>query len=760
MDTRGHGECGKVSRDVLQKAFEKVEKHEELKKLMGVHYLAAYCLGNWLTDVSQVIDPVAFSKAINTLPRVFDALLKKLNDDMADAIKKMDSTFLRDQATQLQQKIVSALETWRDYIEHDVVSVLNMKLIHGGKESEFGKVATKATKVKGYLEFVHPKPRGGPVRLNYCLYEHIFNQRFTQYFPHEHLDRWPDELDLARDYIDKTLKHTLTPSGWGSGSAQDPDVGFYLRHGIYMAAGLLAEVDLWARAALAPNGILPDDEARQKEWAISLAKLGHAIHVCEDYFTHSNYVEQALRVASNRDKLLNDRGFRENEKGMDTPWIIFCKRITILRGRRDPPPLETWQTEQEKWATLKENDPYLCPDVYTGTFDFADTLHSLHHIVKQFLNNDADKGIIPASSSKDLLDNYQRRQVNQMGILDRKMEKVDKGEAYGSFMAELCRAVQEEATRNGQSALTMEAAKRHAEKIVPQMASGNPNSAARGVAQDIQDIPPEAKDIRQNLFDAIGMLTQHPVGEPSLFDLITVFFNVMSWVLGLDKALETLINEFLPPQWQIMRQAIKEGVDEKIHGPLKIWIEDTLGKHRVGSHSLFAKDYLVGQPQVDDLYSRARNCAMAVDWYVVRTLVRWSEPQDVAASRDVHKSKRQACATVNTREYIDWLELLEFFLRHPHGKPDAYGKSKEEDRWWWTVVRDNDWKKLPGYEDDPKQRSSDLPHRLRYYDKGSEAANRKEVTSLINRARDLRQQAEAFYNMSIDGKPLKIPSLG
>ena len=82
---------------------------------------------------------------------------------------------------------------------------------------------------------------------------------------------------------------------------------------------------------------------------------------------------------------------------------------------------------------------------------------------------------------------------------------------------------------------------------------------------------------------------------------------------------------------------------DKVKDALKFYarerVYEWVGAGRIGCHSLIAKDH-----GPEPLYRQQKQCALAVHWYIVNTMLRWRNGE---------------------AGYIDWTELLEYFLRNP-----------------------------------------------------------------------------------------------
>jgi hypothetical protein len=143
--------------------------------------------------------------------------------------------------------------------------------------------------------------------------------------------------------------------------------------------------------------------------------------------------------------------------------------------------------------------------------------------------------------------------------------------------------------------------------------------------------PPVPDEIRQAFFDVITEGTRAVEGARTGYSIYRIIrelrefnANPWAWILNyLDTQLQQLVID-----------AIKFYAKERIY--------DWIGADRIGCHSLLAKD-----SGLEPFFKQQKQCATAVHWYIVKTLLR---PRD-----DPDPDKR----------FIDWLELLEYFLRNP-----------------------------------------------------------------------------------------------
>lgn len=284
--------------------------HEGVAKEAGIPLLedalgsekqsaAALYLGNWLTDVSQAIDPVAFSggskKVRKKLKRLVQLMLNEyLGTIFNEKITKSHRSDLEPYAKDLLKVFSKAL----DFFVAGQGEERNSKLAQFFRDSFY---------VVGYFKYVHPSKKGDTSRLSFEAYAKVFGPKnvtkgasgkraagdhpgsYTQYYPHEHLDR--PELPLHKDPPKFDQRKSFEARSIHRANVRiEPDMYSYLRDNIQMIAGLLAEVDAEFESAFA-NGRPP--KKNDIGWHLTLAKLGHALHQVEDFFAHSNWVELA-----------------------------------------------------------------------------------------------------------------------------------------------------------------------------------------------------------------------------------------------------------------------------------------------------------------------------------------------------------------------------------------------------------------------------------------------------------------------------------
>ena len=301
--------------------------------------LGAFYLGNWLTDVSQAIDPVAIATLRVGFRNAMYAIIIEVESWSASL-----PNFTHFELNQLR----NGLNEQRVKADEAINS-----LAGSGSASPLADAVRSALFVIGYRKFVHPASPSQPARMDYLSFKSIVRGRFTQYFLHEHVDRYPGDPNDRSRYSGRLAPGTNAPTGTGTGAANlSPHQYQYLVDDIKITAGLLADIDLhWARIHFGPLRNIRDQNV---DWNTFLAKLGHAVHAVEDYFVHSNYVELALSSWSAGSTYLPSEPSIFSPHVADSSHQIVQLRLRHFDGEN-----------------LPNSHPE--PNVVTGYFDFAHT---------------------------------------------------------------------------------------------------------------------------------------------------------------------------------------------------------------------------------------------------------------------------------------------------------------------------------------------------------------------------------------------------
>jgi hypothetical protein len=763
LNTHGHNSVAKeVGLPLLQAALQRAGK--------GSPRLGAFYMGNWLTDVSQAVDPVAYAALITKGPKFVNALVQGLQSSRLVGLMGM-----KDDLGKFGKDLGGMLE------------------LLATREGPIAKAFKNAFLVLGYFKFVHPRTPGARSRMSCKAFLKVFDTRYVQYYPHEHLDR-PEILTSTKaepEYESKIAKGTLTPKESGGSAELKPHIYEYLQDDLKIAAGYLARADLeFARRSFLPgSGFLPDDTDEQ--WNLQLAELGHVMHMVEDFFSHSNFIEHAARELG--DEYLPSP---KDAKGLDA--MVYAKRLKKYTNVHD--------SEAKNWSGVPDE-----PNVVTGYFDSNDTIISLSHIARDLFGNfkerrtyrkhlkeEAGKGkdatpgkaaeltlqhlfcnkqedwtgkddiyfyVVPEGgertrvprvgtyrmSDKDKDPKYINQRISFRGsvVLEMWEEDIDLDDKLGTMTLKAAATPRDSASFTGHSTdyvlaydinVPPEPAKPAEEKPPagggkaqhvasteryreifgdtlefvndPKAAVGNKgntlaaeldahfvakkgaayredaslkasdpfaretaelvwkNHLVSGMSQEM-----ECEELNKRIHTAwveaiVAFSTYYKIGETavnlyrtvqSIYHLITAPFHALKeamLALGLQRAADWFSE-----------------VGETINWYLEYLAYEYLGHYRIGCHSLLNKDC---GPEV--LYNQQKECTKAVHWYILHNLTRWSRPLNIRASKSPKTAKgaKNQKNRVNSHQWIDWRELLEYYLRHPAAElPQAADQERD-----------------------------------------------------------------------------------
>lgn len=640
--------------------------HEDVARTAGIPLLVdafgkdrtsldALYLGNWLTDVSQLVDPVAYTVGAAKIGATGDSVVDRLKQTATDVIDQLVPTFFRQ--TPLGQPLES-LEQELDQAAKDAKAAIHEaleQLLGAGAGDERGSAMAQffrdALLVKGYFKFVHAGADGKP-RMDFDAFLTVFGKlgethgaagsspaddlpgRFTQYYPHEHVDR-PELLppqnppQFAPGRQEPGAPFRVAPdkrAGTRSSNRSerlDPDLYSYLRDQLEMTAGLLAEVDLEMRTALSST-FRDNDPA----WYLTLAKLGHALHQVEDFFAHSNWCELAHKRLGPT-YLAKQLPPQVHVEMVDRAYTTYVKRLK----RQLTTPLPQWQDHpDEDW-------------VVTGFFDFQDTLISLAHASHDVF------GLF------DVGDPY----AEGYGLYRTAKETVEDPRALEFQVGQTMRQALDlltdprRAFEDPDNAVAGKLKKQYGDAADRILQPRVGDEVARQILQQTPSLRQAPSIVQSKFFDVIveGSRLKSAVGTTfrvyKVVKEVTGFFgDPIGWFL-----------EWLPDKIkEVLVDALKFYARERFY--------DAIGAGRIGCHSLLAKDH--GR---EPFFEPSKACATAVHWWIVTTLLRWKDKPDSG--------------------YVDWLELLEYFLRNP--LTPRGGSAREIPGWAEvTVVHTVRWK--------------------------------------------------------------------
>lgn len=573
MDTDGHSECAEVGAKILQAALKRSGREG--------WRTSAFYLGNWITDVSQAVDPVAYDRLAYDVPDLIVAIAAKLNN-----LELLSFKFFDIDLNKLRIRAEATLAVFK-----------------GGRDAKAGKAIKRGFKWIAYHKFVHADARGGG-RMDFAAFERVFDEQYTQYYPHEHLDRWPANPSAPGDDITQVYP--------------------YLADDIKIVAGLIAQIDLeWAsKAFIREAKNVPWKDDTDPAWNLWVAKLGHALHAVEDFFSHSNFIEHAIEALAPDDP-------RRDLKPADKFTLIGPSAAEIFKRR------QTRYSEPQSDSVETH--------IVTGYFDLADTLFSFEHVVDElFPGRDktpkvTTNGTRAGRILRDVLEEVQRRTKD--------MKVVSEADARA-----ISKAVVTEKLRM--------------------------KDPEYGALMSEANVPAAIHD---TFHDAVAGLSARTDGKPmSVFEVILLLQSMADIKSYPQRFLTWLLGDTVAKTVDILTDPLIEAAKPLIRGVF----EGVLGRYRVGCHSLLAKDYeWEDRPKIDAIYTEAKKCSKEVHNYIVTILTRWGLDRTAAVKRTDPKGDASAFNRLRLRLWVDWLELLRYFLRHP-----VKTEAVLADAWWYAIL--------------------------------------------------------------------------
>ncbi len=219
----------------------------------------------------------------------------------------------------------------------------------------------------GYNKFcLNARPVVGTV-LDPSVFNEVFDDMFRKYLPHEHLDRRIDlkKLKKAQNLNSNRLDNLVTSGEIlddrkKGNDKNDKSLGFYtyLDEYLTVACNKLNHHEEYFKGQMVVSG----KNALNKE----IARLGQTMHVFQDYFAHSNFIDFSnvfLFRAMKSNKL--------EEPLHKSIHNLFC-------GDRKYSEFENWKSTR---ATLNVKSEKEDNRIFTGYFDWVDTKSSLYHML-------------------------------------------------------------------------------------------------------------------------------------------------------------------------------------------------------------------------------------------------------------------------------------------------------------------------------------------------------------------------------------------
>jgi len=650
MKSKLHEQIAAEGEEILRAAFE--------SRGWPDARLGAFRFGNWAMDYSQVLDPVVMERFLGPATETVQAVCQGVNQILqrpafsltAPIRHVIDETFVKVSKLWGIEDVPAPLDCW-EVAQLGVCRLENVLLfVLQQLETAAPRELKALCRVLGYFKFVHvvtnmeAKNTASRRTMDFNVYMDTFDDIFKQYYPHLHLDR-PASSTSPHSY----------PPGYISEIDSELRIHRYMRDDITVAAGKLAGFDRMVAHPAFRLGIRPDFDSI--EFNKALAQLGAAMHLIEDFFAHSTFVEHAALAGG--PEYLNWKAGGNGGDSTATPESPFTQEDQAKIVRR---------LMRHSDAHSGSEDPaWISPFLVTGTFDGRDTLVSLLHLLEDICGS-ADtepaewllKAIgcnklatvakhVPAvarANDEDKLGAEIREVALYLAEPGRLLEKPEK--ILRDFLA-LCSD-------------PLEAFEDSDNELASRLTS------LRGKIDLTEGLPLDPEVSRSLLSDSHlpSLIKDHFLTVVEFFNRVytcgkatVTFYKAARFLVAFLKSPAAVLRKILK---ELLFDALADEALEMISAFAKDFLENQLlGASRIGCHSLLAKDH--GD---EPMHLQSKACAEAVHLYVVETLVRKSRPREVLACRALPGGgPTPERTTIDTRDWVDWQELLFFFLRHP-----------------------------------------------------------------------------------------------
>ncbi|MCB0539859.1 MAG: hypothetical protein KDE33_20250 [Bacteroidetes bacterium] len=500
------------------------------------------------------------------------------------------------------------------------------------RESIIKKLITIISELIGYIHFSFKVTgENQKIYVPQNLYSEIFQSLFREYYPHEHLDRSYSKKRYYR-YIDKILEGTAFNSKAFderhliSDEKGRNDVGLYkyIEEGLLFASTELIKLDKeWCIDTFHKT-----KEERKKlnqiEWHTQLARLGKVLHVVEDFFAHSTFIDNALQILLQK---------KYNGDSLDPKYIP-----SVLEEEKYQRSLKKFNPDK---PDLETNilDEYL----QTGYFDSKDTFVSLLHLVEEKLVSSFE---IPAEKYSSKVD----KTINSVFKYEIPLSKI---------LENIINEISEKIKKDYESkALTY---------------------------TTLFDFKGYEFMKEETLRSIIGVENSDGFIITTLTKCINVFFNIfLGFLVTLEtakkakvivedakkviKLVEYLISIYYTPNLirVILRDVAKETFESFIGKVLFTEffhtffhdMEEGIGANRLGCHSLLAKDE---ELRKISLYKFTEECAKYVDQAILKYMIVDERAKDEKLDFKI----------------IDWSDFFLSTLKHPKKYYDTEEKKQK-----------------------------------------------------------------------------------
>lgn len=318
-----------------------------------------YCvyLGNWIADMSQIYDPAVGELLLQVIgaPETLTEKLRQLGGNVLFKLKLLTKAArLLGVDADLLGKLDDVAKKGRQHLKGlaalksvPKIDIAGPQVFASAMETIY--LVVKLMCLKRFGQGEEPK------KISATVVYAMFDEHFGTYMPHQHLDR-PLSCDLVGAATPAEIKTDFPRYVTAAPGQIDIGMKGYLHDAITVACGFLNSLSLRNPLVL--------DQA-------DLVKLGFTLHVVEDYFAHSNFLERLIVCNSDlKDKWVNDFAPTEMAK--------LATSNTEMVGLSAPkgglPAFDFVHLPPEFSGTFE-------PQVVTGFFGPTDVYHSLLHAI-------------------------------------------------------------------------------------------------------------------------------------------------------------------------------------------------------------------------------------------------------------------------------------------------------------------------------------------------------------------------------------------
>ncbi|MDP9317600.1 MAG: hypothetical protein M3O94_00715 [Actinomycetota bacterium] len=557
-----------------------VQTHAEIARavipLLGADEAPLFEVGNWLTDVSQFRDPFAH---IGGKSRIFTEGLSKFGGvprfiHLADVFYGLDN-YLDELCGVTPEGRVRGTRPGADPAKDRPDDGLLARWFRAILVLITCN-PTRLTPLKlqpGLETFSKPQIKA------------VFDARFTQYFPHEHVDFPPFPPNLPQ----RGTREPSTVTVDGQAASPARKLHDYTEKQLLYLADLLTRIERdWAHDQAA-------DLAVRRE---RVAEFGHASHAIEDWFFHSNFVETCWELAHPGEPaphaVLPPPPPEDIESFGPVPTEnTFQRRLhRRLRSPRFTGDSDTLSTETSDPVTLLFTGSYGSNDLFFSLID------ALGHVI----------GTRPTGTG-----------VHSMILTqlhDALFGTEDEQKASLKRWLELC-------------------------------SSGKLVTAAR-----VGHIAGQVEDFEVEAIEEICRIEKHLAETYPRVALFGLLGDPMG-VLG-------LVQQMFTKGRAIVKESLEHGAEidqDPARGITDDRSDNGSPGENLGSHSLLCKDSTRKEP----LREATLRLATYTATYVAKTMV----------------DRTPARSPAQPEDFVDWLELLRYFITHP---AQASGGAGTE---WW-----------------------------------------------------------------------------